>query len=87
MSTPNTESDTTALQLHGVEIVDTFAEAFPIKATRLIITADSDRWAKIAGTVSPFVLLRGTAFMMYAPLRDVVELANALRFDLTAVNS
>ncbi len=41
----------TSLQLHGVEIIDTFAEAFPIKAARLIITADSARWATIAATV------------------------------------
>lgn len=46
-----TTTQTTALQLHGVEIVDTFAEAFPIKAARLIITADSDRWATTAATV------------------------------------
>lgn len=39
------------LTLHGVEIVDTFAEAFPIKATRLIITADSQQWAATAATV------------------------------------
>lgn len=39
------------LQLHGVEIVDTFAEAFPIKAARLIITADELRWAETAATV------------------------------------
>ena len=36
------------LSLHGVEIVDTFAEAFPIKATRLIVTACTDHWAEIA---------------------------------------
>jgi formylmethanofuran--tetrahydromethanopterin N-formyltransferase len=41
---------TPALQLHGVEIVDTFAEAFPIKAARLLITADSLRWATTAAT-------------------------------------
>lgn len=39
------------LSLHGVEIVDTFAEAFPIKAARLILTADELRWAVTAGTV------------------------------------
>lgn len=39
------------LNLHGVEIVDTFAEAFPIKAARLIITADDLRWAETAATV------------------------------------
>lgn len=42
---------TTSLQLHGVEIVDTFAEAFAMKATRLIITADDRRWAETAATV------------------------------------
>ncbi len=46
-----TETQSTPLQLHGVEIIDTFAEAFPIKAARLIITADSDRWATTAATV------------------------------------
>ncbi len=35
--------------LDGVEIEDTFAEAFGMRATRLLITADSDRWARIAG--------------------------------------
>ena len=39
------------LQLHGVEIIDTFAEAFPIKAARLIITADSLKWAVTGATV------------------------------------
>ncbi len=46
-----TATQTTAMQLNGVEIVDTFAEAFPIKAARLIITADSERWATTAATV------------------------------------
>ncbi len=36
------------LTLNGVEIVDTFAEAFPIKATRLVITAVNERWATTA---------------------------------------
>jgi len=35
--------------LDGVEIEDTFAEAFGMRATRLIITADSARWARVAG--------------------------------------
>ena len=46
-----TESLPAALQINGVEIVDTFAEAFPIKAARLLITADSLRWANTAETV------------------------------------
>ena len=36
------------MNINGVEIQDTFAEAFPMKATRVIITADSPRWAKLA---------------------------------------
>lgn len=38
------------LRINDVEIVDTFAEAFPIKATRLIITALNERWAMTAAT-------------------------------------
>ncbi|MFM8285134.1 MAG: hypothetical protein ACKOGA_00215, partial [Planctomycetaceae bacterium] len=37
--------------LEGVEIIDTFAEAFPITAARVVITAESRRWARIAATV------------------------------------
>ncbi|MGE0529200.1 MAG: formylmethanofuran--tetrahydromethanopterin N-formyltransferase, partial [Bdellovibrionales bacterium] len=39
------------LTIHGVEIEDTFAEAFPMTAARLLITADSVRWASTAATV------------------------------------
>jgi formylmethanofuran--tetrahydromethanopterin N-formyltransferase len=34
--------------VNGVRIEDTFAEAFGMKATRLVITAASERWARIA---------------------------------------
>lgn len=34
--------------LNGVEIRDSFAEAFPMVGTRVIITADSPKWAMIA---------------------------------------
>lgn len=44
-------SAASSLRLNHVEIVDTFAEAFPIKATRLIITAATQRWAMTAATV------------------------------------
>lgn len=48
-------SDNSLLQrtrrFNGVDIIDTFAEAFPIKATRLIITAANERWATTAATV------------------------------------
>ena len=36
------------LELNGVEIIDTFAEAFPIQGTRVIVTAVNDEWARIA---------------------------------------
>jgi formylmethanofuran--tetrahydromethanopterin N-formyltransferase len=39
------------LSLHGVGVADTFAEAFDMAATGVIITADSPRWAQIAATV------------------------------------
>jgi formylmethanofuran--tetrahydromethanopterin N-formyltransferase len=39
---------TGALQLNGVTIDDTFAEAFPMKATRLVITAHTPAWAEHA---------------------------------------
>jgi formylmethanofuran--tetrahydromethanopterin N-formyltransferase len=35
--------------IDGVEIEDTFAEAFGMRGTRLIVTADSAGWARIAG--------------------------------------
>jgi formylmethanofuran--tetrahydromethanopterin N-formyltransferase len=46
-----TAASPSALSLHGVEIVDTFAEAFPIKAARLVITAANPKWAHTAATV------------------------------------
>ncbi len=39
------------LKLGAVDVVDTFAEAFPITGTRLVITAISAEWARIAATV------------------------------------
>jgi formylmethanofuran--tetrahydromethanopterin N-formyltransferase len=39
------------LRVGDVSIDDTFAEAFPMTATRLIITAISEKWAMIAATV------------------------------------
>jgi len=36
------------MELNGVEIEDTFAEAFPIKIARILITAASKRWALVA---------------------------------------
>ena len=37
------------MKIDGVTIVDTFAEAFPMTAARVIVTADTADWAEIAG--------------------------------------
>src|SRR6188768_1110136 len=37
------------LTLNSVPIEDTFAEAFPMSATRVVVTAESPAWARIAG--------------------------------------
>lgn len=40
------------LELHGVPIEDTFAEAFTVVAARLVVTAETPEWARIAGTTA-----------------------------------
>ena len=40
------------MQFQGVEIEDTFAEAFPMVGARVIVTAASERWARIAAQVA-----------------------------------
>ncbi len=40
------------MHLNGVEIVDTFAEAFPMTAARVVVTAASAKWAMTAGTAA-----------------------------------
>ena len=45
-------SETPSLIFQGVKIIDTFAEAFPITGTRVIVTAVSKEWAFIAATTS-----------------------------------
>ena len=40
------------LTLNGVPIEDTFAEAFPMSAMRLIVTAETPAWALTAGQVA-----------------------------------
>lgn len=43
------------MNIHGITIDDTFAEAFGMSATGLVITADSSRWARQAAvTMSGF---------------------------------
>lgn len=40
------------LSIHDVAIEDTFAEAFPMTAARLIVTAETPGWAETAGQVA-----------------------------------
>ncbi len=51
MNDPNSDGQSAVMQWNGIEIVDTFAEAFPIQAARLIITAEHSRWANLAASV------------------------------------
>ena len=37
------------MTLNGVEIEDTFAEAFPMTAVRAVVTAETPEWARTAG--------------------------------------
>ena len=37
------------MQLHGAEVVDTFAEAFTMWGARIVITAETPGWAQQAG--------------------------------------
>lgn len=45
------EDRTLLLTINDIPIEDTFAEAFPMTAVRLIVTAESPRWAQTAGQV------------------------------------
>ena len=40
------------LSINGVEIEDTFAEAFETRAARVIVTAETPAWARTAATVA-----------------------------------
>ena len=40
------------LAINNVPLEDTFAEAFPMTAARLIVTAESPGWAQTAGQVA-----------------------------------
>ena len=40
------------MTIHDTVIDDTFAEAFPMTATRLVVTAETAAWAQIAGQVT-----------------------------------
>ena len=40
------------LRINGVEIEDTYAEAFKMRAARVIVTAETSAWARTAGAVA-----------------------------------
>ncbi len=40
------------LTITGIPIADTFAEAFPMTAARVLVTAETPSWAQTAGTVA-----------------------------------
>src|SRR5436190_11685603 len=42
----------TLLTINNVPIEDTFAEAFPMTACRLLVTAESPAWAQTAGQMT-----------------------------------
>src|SRR5438128_10046740 len=44
--------NTSMLTINNIPIEDTFAEAFPMTAARLIVTAETPEWARTAGTVA-----------------------------------
>lgn len=50
MSEPTATPAAGQLECNGVPVADTFAEAFPIVGTRLIITAVNHEWARIAAS-------------------------------------
>ena len=43
---------TSVLQLNGIEVVDTFAEAFGMSAARVVVTAETSGWAREAATAA-----------------------------------
>lgn len=55
--------------LEGVEIEDTFAEMFPMWLGRLLITADSERWAQTAARAAAGF----ATSIMYSPAEAGVE--------------
>ena len=40
------------LTINGIPLEDTFAEAFPMTAARLVVTAETAAWARTAGQVA-----------------------------------
>lgn len=50
-SGPSLNAPHETIEINGVPVADTFAEAFPITATRLAITAANEHWAQTAAAV------------------------------------
>src|SRR5436853_1915119 len=51
-SNPELQATARMLTINNVEIEDTFAEAFPMTAARLLVTAETPAWAQTAGQVA-----------------------------------
>jgi formylmethanofuran--tetrahydromethanopterin N-formyltransferase len=67
--TQNKAPSTGHMRCNGVEVEDTFAEMFPMWAGRIMITADSEKWAlTAAGTATGF----GTSIIM-SPAETGIE--------------
>ena len=60
----------TAVVRNGVAVDATFAEAFPMKATRLLVTAHTPHWAEQAG-------LAATGFVVTARRRPAKNIGNS----------
>ena len=58
------------LKIKGVSIVCTFAEAFPMVGTRIIITAPTLEWAVIAGRGHARNLVANTAHDAEGTIKD-----------------
>jgi len=74
----------------AIRVVIFFYGAVTVKVTETVVLPFSKNCgltAKIAGTVRPLALLRGTAFIIYAPFKAVVEAEKALKLERAAVNS
>ncbi|MCX9025995.1 MAG: formylmethanofuran--tetrahydromethanopterin N-formyltransferase [Candidatus Methanoperedens sp.] len=62
------------MELNGVEIEDTFAEAFPIKIARILITGASKKWALVAAQEATGF---GTSVIMCPAEAGVEKVVNA----------
>ena len=53
------------MEIDGTFIEDTYAEAFSMRAARVLVTADTERWAWIAADVMTLGFLSGAALVTF----------------------